>query len=166
MFYPSIENETVKLLNATGQVKPAIDLKIIAERLNIKITKRSLGKELSGVLVLKANESVIGVDSSQSTVRQRFTVAHEIGHFILHRRLRTTFIDEKIVFTRGLLRNKQEIEANAYAAALLMPAPLLRKSISRFKSEALDEDHLEMLAKEYKVSQIAMTYRLMNLELI
>ncbi|SMG42639.1 protein of unknown function [Marivirga sericea] len=165
--FDKIDIESAKLLKLTKQEKPSIDVTEIANRLGINIIRKSLGNDLSGVLVLKGdNHSVIGIDIAQGPQRERFTIAHELGHYILHRKLKSTFIDEKITFTRGNAKGIHEVEANAFAASLLMPKFLLEKNILSFESKEIGEEQIEELAKEYKVSNIAMTYRLTNLRLI
>jgi Zn-dependent peptidase ImmA (M78 family) len=57
-----------------------------------------------------------------------------------------------------------EIEANRFAAALLMPEHMLRQDLDQFKS--LDRDAVQRLASLYKVSRIAMHFRLVNLGLL
>ena len=58
------------------------------------------------------------------------------------------------------------MEANAFAAALLMPAALVRNAFEKQPFELTEDDVLEMLAKKFKVSTQAMTYRLMKLRII
>ena len=61
--------------------------------------------------------------------RQRFTYAHELGHFMCHRGLRDRFEDSDD--TLNDFRDKIETEANVFASWLLMPANLLRDEFSR-----------------------------------
>ena len=58
------------------------------------------------------------------------------------------------------------MEANAFAAALLMPARLVRGEIKKRKLDLDDEDDLSALAKQFHVSASAMSYRLVNLGLL
>jgi Zn-dependent peptidase ImmA (M78 family) len=57
-----------------------------------------------------------------------------------------------------------EIEANRFAAGLLMPEHMLRKDLEEFHT--LDRDAVQRLASMYKVSRIAMHFRLVNLGLL
>jgi Zn-dependent peptidase ImmA (M78 family) len=112
---------------------------------------------------------VIGVNSVHAKTRQRFSIAHEIGHLLLHKG-RPMFIDRDgrlnrrdEVSTFGT--DVEEIEANSFAAALLMPRHLLAEAVSRLhnNSQAVSP---EVLAKRFDVSVQAMQYRLINLGLI
>lgn len=125
--------------------------------------------DISGMLYRDDTRTVIGINSTHSPTRQRFTVAHELGHLKLHpgRPLildapaRVNFRDP----TASLATDREEIEANAFAAALLMPEPLVLEAASRL----LTADHhtpetlTVLLAKEFEVSEAAMGYRLINL---
>lgn len=59
----------------------------------------------------------------------------------------------------------KEVEANAFAMALLMPASWLKKDVEKIRKESggLDEEHIEWLAKRYQVSLVMMTLRLVDL---
>ena len=116
---------------------------------------------------------VIGVNSSHSVTRQRFTIAHEIGHFLLHTD-EDVHIDEKRPIGRrddlsGQAVDACEIEANQFAAELLMPESLVREFVRNLGSnhpETSVEDAIEELARTFRVSQLAMTYRLTNLRIV
>jgi Zn-dependent peptidase ImmA (M78 family) len=105
-------------------------------------------------------------------VRQRFTIAHEIGHYVMHVKNSThsrLFIDRYVAFRddeSSAGNDWQEVEANAFGAALLMPALLVREEIKKRKLDLDDEDDLSTLAKQFHVSPSAMSYRLVNLGLL
>jgi Zn-dependent peptidase ImmA (M78 family) len=116
---------------------------------------------------------VIGVNSEHPKTRQRFTIAHEIGHLLLHGE-EEFHIDEKAPLA---LRDEvssqaidpREIEANQFAAELLMPDTLVRASVGALiaaEANITAEDAIERLAREYRVSPLAMTHRLSNLRII
>lgn len=126
--------------------------------------------DISGLLYRQDGElPVIGVNSSNSLVRQRFTIAHELGHLQLHkgkelildRLARVNFRDS----TSSQATDTQEMEANAFAASLLMPEDKIKQHlISYLQRRALrDEQLVELLAKDFKVSRQAMEFRLINL---
>ena len=102
------------------------------------------------------------------------TLAHEIGHLILHKK--NLFVDKvvRIDFrnsTSGLAIDKEEIAANAFAAELLMPREFIRaeikKQLSKKQADSLSKEELiEDLAKVFKVSVQAMEYRLNNLGIL
>src|SRR5437879_4235539 len=72
--------------------------------------------ELSGMLLRDKDRAVIGVNSAHPSVRQRFSVAHEIGHLVMHEG--AMFVDQTVRFNRdgnsSLAIDPQEIEANQF----------------------------------------------------
>jgi len=117
----------------------------------------------------KDGSAVIGVNSSHPIQRQRFTIAHEIGHVLLH-------TDENLHIDKNFpigLRNEisgksvdeNEIEANQFAAALLMPPDFLKEDIKRFVGKDV-LFAIRKLAKKYKVSEQAMSIRLSSLRYV
>jgi len=80
------------------------------------------------------------------------------------------FIDPFVIFRRddnsATGNDKEEVEANRFGAALLMPATLVRKEIRKHSLDLDDEDALGFLAKQFRVSAVAMTYRLSALGLL
>lgn len=133
-----------------------------------------LGDGVSGVLVINDDHGVIGINQTDALVRQRFTIAHEIGHFELHRGQNRVFIDRQFDKVEAFFRDtrsaegmeRQEVEANAFAACLLMPKRLVQLAIRRkdFRFDLGDEDvALAPLAALFQVSRQAMSFRLSNL---
>jgi|ERR1700687_2550008 len=97
----------------------------------------------------------IMVNSNEAPVRQRFTIAHEIAHFLLHRHLlesKGALVDDTMY--RSGLSTAEEAAANKMAAHILMPFSLINSlSNSGFNS-------VESLAKQLQVSKTAMKIRL------
>lgn len=135
----------------------------VASRLQIKIG-REPSEDFSGILIRKDGKALIGVNSNESHVRQRFTIAHELGHFILHKE-KETFVDYRDN-QKDIMRTPREKQANAFAAALLMPRTKLIKDVKTKFKDGIYEEGLIELAELYEVSTEAMKYRLMNLNLI
>jgi Zn-dependent peptidase ImmA (M78 family) len=150
-----------------GITKPPVDLAAIAERLGVEIRPFELGAEVAGILYRDGGRKVIVVNHKHSSVRQRFTIAHELGHLLLHKG-EPVHVDEGF---RVNLRDPrsataeevEEIEANAFAANLLMPAAWLKREIDRDQLDPSDEDALGSLATRYGVSLHAMALRLASL---
>jgi Zn-dependent peptidase ImmA (M78 family) len=165
-----------KLLEQMQIVEPPINVVEIAKQLNIKIREDELG-DISGLIYREGNQVTIGINSGDPSVRQRFTIAHELGHFFLHSE-NQLFVDK--VFAVKLRDHvsseaidKEEIEANAFAAEMLMPSKLVRSDFQLSNSSILDYERGEVLdeiikelATNYKVSKQAMTIRLINLGVI
>ena len=165
----SIERRTEQLLAKAGMDTAPVPVEQVAAHLGIKLELADLGEDCSGVLVRNGNRAVIGINEKQHSNRQRFSIAHEIAHLILHEG--DTYIDKGYrVHFRDLESGSgtkfEEMEANAFAAALLMPAKWVRDAFRQQPFELTEDDSLELLAKKFEVSTQAMTYRLMNLQLI
>jgi Zn-dependent peptidase ImmA (M78 family) len=142
----------------------------IAEAHNIIVRPETLEEAVSGLLVIQDDHAVIAVNERHHPNRQRFTIAHEIGHFLLHRDSATVFIDASPLFFRDERSAKgtdvEEIEANTFAAELLMPEPVLRELVNDQAVDPFDERALQRLAAEFGVSTLALTIRLTRLNLI
>ena len=167
----SIEIETqAERLLATARVRSApVPVEQVAACLNVRIELADLGEDCSGVLVRNRNRAVIGVNWGHHSNRRRFSIAHEIAHFLRHKG--ETYIDKgyRVQFRdmeSGSGTELEEMEANAFAAALLMPAQWVREAFDRQPFDLTEDDGLERLADKFKVSPQAMTYRLINLQII
>lgn len=138
------------------QPKAPVNIVGIAKVLGLQVWEsRSLPENVAGKLFIdKQNGGTNGysivVRSQDPLVRKRFTVAHEIAHYLLHRHL---FIRELVddALYRSELKNVFEAQANQLAAELLMPWHLLAEVADR---------PLGMLAKMFEVSEQAMSIRL------
>ncbi len=172
----SPELAATKLLKRFQIDEFPVPVEEIARRLGLRIQRSLLGDDVAGVLLLQdsADTGVIGVNVAQAHVRQRFTIAHEIAHFVLHRHDMPIFIDRQFLTPYfATFRNlhsstgedRQEREANAFAAALLMPATSVKQAMQDMGAEISDDDALELLARRFDVSRQAMTFRVANLVL-
>ena len=171
-----IEEKTKKLLKKLSHYKFPVQIKSIIKELGIKLEKVDLGEDISGALVTEKGKSRIGYNSYESEVRQRFTLAHELGHFILHSDNKDDYLfvdNAKVMFRTNKTSNqdyKREREANVFAASILMPKSLItnvyNKIIDSSNHNLIEDEIVEKMASKFKVSQIAMTYRLINLGLI
>lgn len=97
----------------------------------------------------------IYVNKSHARNRRRFTTAHEIAHFILHRDVMGDGVFDDALYRSGLT-NLQETEANQMAADILMPWHLLSNDVTNFEGDDIVAD----LAKKYEVSAQSMSIRL------
>ena len=164
-----IESEADQLLVHTDINNPPVCVKQVAAHLGIKIEETDLGEDCSGVLVRNGDRAVIGVNKEHHPNRQRFSIAHEIGHFMLHEG--DTYIDKgyRVQFRdleSGSGTKGEEMDANAFAAALLMPAEWVKEAFYQQPFELTEDDVLQMLAQKFQVSTQAMSYRLMRLRLL
>jgi Zn-dependent peptidase ImmA (M78 family) len=143
-----------------------VPVEALAERVGAVIRYAPYDGRLSGLIHRAGGHAVIGVNSLHSAVRQRFSIAHEIAHLILHEP--ELHVDEHaFVAFRNPESSKasdpHEIEANQFAAALLMPPDLLRAAIQKLGNNPDVTDAIQTLAQDFQVSEEAMTIRLTSL---
>lgn len=135
----------------------AVPVESIAEDLlGLRLVEDDLsavGPGISGLLVVATRG--LWTAASEPRVRRRFTIAHEIGHWVCHR------ADVPAGCTpqdAGASRDPREREANTFAASLLMPA-------GRVRAAHAHEPDAARLATRFVVSAEAMAWRLYNLGL-
>jgi Zn-dependent peptidase ImmA (M78 family) len=136
-----------------------VNVNAIAGDLGLGIFESDLGQGISGALVRDSTYEtqsgfVIFVNSEEAYVRQRFTAAHEIGHFVLHRDKIGQRIEDNYLLRAEGLSNAIEAQANKFAADILMPYPLIEALVAE------GVDGVDALARRLQVSQVAMAIRL------
>lgn len=161
MILEKIELKAEQLLNQLEVKTIPVPVEDIAYSLKIKIS-RAPSSDFSGLLIRKDGHALIGVNSNEAPTRQRFTIAHELGHFFLHP-LKDAFVDFRKELARGETRTPKERQADMFAAALLMPRKQLIRDVKKATKSGVTEEVVTSLAREYAVSEEAMRYRLMNL---
>lgn len=135
--------------------EPPVDVEKIAAFFSIHVIPyKDFPEHVSGMIARDKKgdreDVYIGYNSNQAKVRQRFTIAHELGHFL------SGHDDLKIVedgFDKNTVKEK---EANSFASELLMPKDLL---VEDMKSKKYD---IPSLAKRYMVSEQALSIRLLQ----
>ena len=146
----------------------------VAAELGLTLVRDDLGSGVSGLLVTTDRSACVCVHASDHPTRQRFTLAHEIGHFVL----RHQFVrGEHVHVDRGHFISQRgprsatgvdpkEIEANQFAACLLMPADLVTQAVDAGGGTPLVDWQVSDLAATFDVSEQAMTIRLSSLDLL
>lgn len=166
------EESAKQVLLDYGVDKPPVPVEDIARSLGLSLCYEPFEGDVSGVLLRDDDSLTIGINSSHSPRRQRFTVGHEVGHFLLHPG-RPLIVDKSVRVNlrdgrSSLATNREEIQANAFAAELLMPKEMIRGEFERGRWPANDlheEAILDDLAEKFEVSRQAMEFRLVNLGL-
>lgn len=163
------EKRAIELLGNLKITEVPTPVEDIARSLGAQITYDAFEGDISGMLYREEGKVVIGVNSRQASTRQRFTVAHECGHLVMHKG-QPVYIDRFVrVNWRAGESSKEEREANAFAAELLMPRDLVRRELEQVV-EKLPHPSLADVAGElagrFRVSAEAMTYRLTNLGML
>jgi len=148
------------LLRETSQVDLPINLDIIAKKLNIKIIETS-NIRYEGVLIKQNNESIIILDNMvPDEERPRFTIAHLLGHYVIPWHNKSSFYCREKGTSTLKSEDPLEIEANEFAAALLMPGNHLKRDILGKRTPI---DQLETIAiNNYHVSLFALANRLVQ----
>ena len=148
---------------------PPVAVERIAAMRGAQITYDVFEGDVSGLLYRDSDRVVIGVNSTHAPTRQRFTIAHELGHLHMHQGHRV-FVDRLVRMNlRDGSSNEEEVDANAFAAALLMPRSLVLQEINRRveRTKSVEPRQLVVdLAGIFRVSPEAMRYRLENLAIL
>ena len=141
------------------QDRPPVPTVPVANELGLEVFKTRPGAwstNISGLLRKSPDDPAsfhIYVNGDHHLNRRRFTIAHEIAHFVLHRDLIGDGIAEDALYRSGL-SNKVEAEANRFAAGILMPWHLLDPEIEKGITD------IGELAGIFRVSRSAMSIRL------
>ncbi len=153
--------------NETGSV----DVNEICHKLGFIVTSKEIQSNVSGIAISDNSRKYVIVNPNESPERQRFTIAHELGHHILHEwRLLSIDSDPEMLFRKMEQSSEYdpiEIEANSFAANLLMPEKDITHWFKHLKNKShSDQEVVAVLAKIFLVSRKAMSYRMENLKLI
>jgi Zn-dependent peptidase ImmA (M78 family) len=165
------EERAMQVLAEANTGEPPVPVEKLAESLGAQITYTEFDSDVSGVLYRDNDRVLIGVNSTHAPTRQRFTIAHEIGHLLMHKG-RPVVVDRLVrvnVNLRDGTSSKEEIDANAFAAELLMPRKLIASEIDRFLKRTrrvVPQELVDELSATFRVSPEAMSYRLENLGIL
>ena len=148
------------VLDSAGVTAAPVPVEKIARKLGIQVRYAPFDGDISGMAYIKDGVSLIGVNNLHNPNRQRFTLAHELGHLLLHpRELQRQVHLDKGSLNRDTLSSqgtdRYERAANAFASELLMPARFLANVL-----DLEDEEAVGRLARKFRVSLAAMYYRL------
>ncbi len=153
----------------------ALDLVAFAKHNEFSVFSASLEDESGIVLIsneplkqFKNKKKVIVVNSNDSALRQRFTIAHELAHYFLH----LTEEEKNYVAYRdyhNMRKDTKEIEADYFASNLLMPENKVRAALSAFKGAMGETDaqsKIRLISNMFLVSIPAATVRLSQLGMV
>ena len=133
----------------------------LAKDLGLTVKVATLKPGISGEIRPDANSPSgykIRINRHEAKNRQRFTAAHEIAHFLLHRNLIGNGLEDTVLY-RSRLSNSIEAQANGLAANLLMPRDIVQNEI-RENADLDEEQMVDLLAAKFHVSPAAMRIRL------
>lgn len=151
-------NTARRILDMYWDYKIPVSVEAIASKMGVKIRSSSIlegGNDISGRFDIINGIPVCSIRETDSEQRKRFTLAHELGHFALKHG--GGFRDNSASFN---LYNydQREVDANAFAAEILMP-----KIAVDYMIEQKNITNISELARIFNVSYTAMKFRLVNL---
>ena len=170
--YALARRKAAELLQEACIGAPPVPVEKLAELSGAFIRYEPFEGQMSGVL-FNADDmerAVIGINALHPNGRQRFSIAHELGHLLLHDDTELQVDKHAFVAFRNLASSNaedpREVEANQFAAALLMPEDLLLRSVNELEDDLDLETAIATLAQRFGVSEQAMTIRLTSLRWI
>lgn len=163
-----IRKYAVRILKEHKIKKAPVPVDVIAAALGARVRYSPFDGdgELAGMLVRSERQIIIGVNSLHHPNRQRFTIAHECGHLLFHKgdvHIDRSFRINKRDSVSSQAVDPDEIEANRFAAELLIPYDLIMADLLKHNIDMENEEEIKQLARKYEVSVQAMTFRITNL---
>ena len=162
-----VELQVKAVLRQHGLYSLPVDPVQLANRLGVTVKNAKFSDDsLAGLIARRGDHTQILVEQADPPYRKRFSIAHELGHHFLHLSEDGEIVDKRAdmfrqkepssgQFTGERLR---EIQANWFAAALLMPEEFVREEWTKNPSIA-------HMAQVFNVSEEAMGYRVDSLDL-
>jgi Zn-dependent peptidase ImmA (M78 family)/DNA-binding XRE family transcriptional regulator len=150
-----------QLLEIQDIKEPPVPVEEVAQGVGIPVREWHFPNEISALLVQSRQLVAIGVNQQHGEARKRFSIAHELGHAVLGHmeKLYIEFTAPELLPKHGPEREKDEREANWFAADLLMPIDWIREDWKRYKG------NLHEMADHYGVSEQALWIRLQQFNL-
>jgi Zn-dependent peptidase ImmA (M78 family) len=151
-------SDEVKALLSKYHTELPVKLGALAKELGLTVKVRTLEAGISGKILGVDFGYEIQINKHEIKERQRFTFAHEISHYLLHRDLIGEGISDTILY-RSALSDSKEAEANRLAADILMPKFIVNQLINN-NSDLPSVQQYECVAKELGVSVTALNIRM------
>jgi len=141
-----------------------VDVARIIKDHQITLSVTPLPDDISGVLDTRG-KAIMLINSQHGEKRQRFSMAHELGHYLLQSGFSGVRMEKQAYFRSNLSAqgtDEDEKQANRFAAELLIPTSLLREKLDQYPDLIDDENDnlINQLADEFKVSTAALTIKL------
>jgi len=139
-----------------------VKLGAIARELGVTVKLSTMKPGLSGHIQKdESGNYVIKINRHETRERQRFTLAHEISHFLLHKDIIDQLedgIEDNVLYRSGAPERK-EYEANRLAAEIVMPERVVKAKVEALGGP-VSEEMIEKMAEIFQVSKAAMEIRL------
>lgn len=152
----------LKILDCQNNIP--IEIVSLANSLGIEVYKAfNMDADTSGAIINKNEKYVIYTNANEPVYRRRFTVAHEIAHYMLHKDIIDNHLDGNLtdaigiggIMYRSKLSSIFEKDANKLAAEILMP-------LEKIKELYLKYNDIRKLSEEFDVSEQAIKIRINN----
>ena len=140
--------------------EPPVRLGTIARRLGVKVLLSTLPRGISGQIGEENGDFVIRINRHEAKHRQRFTLAHELAHFLLHRDLIVAeAVGQRMFRCVPASPPNIEYEAGRLASDLVIPSDRLAEATAEY-SGPMTSELIEDLARRFRVSTAAMEIKL------
>jgi Zn-dependent peptidase ImmA (M78 family) len=164
------ENAALALRQRLGLGNDAVDLEDVAAQRDALVFRHAFGDAApDGMYLYDGQDALIVVNASKPAQRQRFTLAHELGHHELHRvrgPMRVIDVDAPDSYAADGTKDPDEVAANAFAAHLLLPATALAQSLGTKRNRQVTIADIVDLIRRFRVSWEMTCWRLYNENLI
>lgn len=136
------------------QTEPLDVVEVVKKIYNIKLYYNDLDRDISGFIErISPCEWAIHINKWENRLRQRFTIAHELAHFILHQKILQSGSHYDNILYRDENTSAIEREANSFASRLLMP----KNKFAQYIDEGINT--IEKLSDKFELSTSAVRYR-------
>lgn len=169
--YNHVRKKARELLETAGVRDAPVPVDDLARQAGAEISFEPFDDGVvDGMLMRQSGRTIIGVNALNARVRQRFTIAHELGHLVLHPQ-HEFHVDKRYTVrfrndNSSTGEDPAEVEANQFAAELLMPRDFVDRDWAALPDDLDIETAIAQLARRYGVSVQAMTIRLGVLGLV
>lgn len=147
--------DALRIAESKNLKRVPLDVVGLASSIGILVEYLPLSSDVSGFLKRKNQLWTIGVNSFHHANRQRFTIAHELGHYFLHRDHGD--FEDGALFRKDRQYHHREFDANNFASRLLMPENDFRAMAIRHPA------NIDLVSEYFGVSKAAATFRAENL---
>jgi Zn-dependent peptidase ImmA (M78 family) len=171
MYAKEILEKAEQFCNKHGVEQPPVKIIELCKREGIKVFEQYLPRDVSGFIVIQKENfenygtgKLIVVNLTDNANRRRFTIAHELAHYILHKDETEEYYAHRDAGQNGGI----EREANLFASSILMPRALIETAVKEYRACILGSIPTHMLvehiAQEFVVSKDAAQIRLYQMK--
>lgn len=172
-----VKKKAQEFCNKNGISSYPVEIVRICKENGLKVFEEYLNQDVSGLIVVddkvwtkyNTNQFIL-VNLAESATRRRFTIAHELAHFVLHRNGSKLYAHRDMTSNDSNFRSSIEQEANYFAANVLMPEELIRNKVEEIREDTWgvlpNFVLIREIADNFAVSESAAEVRLRQLEII